>query len=184
MTRQLAEQSTDETDTKRWYEFESRLCARRDEMINASVLDSASMRLRIGQLRLVADALSGSGIGDPGRAGFIAAAKKARKKARKAFVRLQRDPSEDNFHSLRKRTKRELYQQQLLVRIGLRSEDSDLDKLDSLCQSLGDKQDLAVLDRLAGDCGIELSASQRQLLDGQSERLSLESIGVARTLYT
>lgn len=182
-TRRLAEQSPDDSDAARWREFEARLCSRREELIDGGVLDPANMRLRVEQLGLVADRLPGSGIADAGRERLMTGAKQARKKARKAFARLQRDPTEDSFHRLRKRTKREFYQQHLLVRIGLRSEDRDLDRLDSLCQSLGDTQDLAVLERLAGDCGIELTPSQRRLLDEQSERLRLESVDLARDLY-
>ena len=90
--------------------------------------------------------------------------------------------TDERFHELRKRAKRELYQRELLEATMKLHHPRRTERLDAVCKSLGEQQDLAVLRGTLDAAGMS-SPQIDGWLSERRDRVRKRAIRQATALY-
>jgi len=158
------------------------LAAEREHILSRGVLSEATRSELIGQLHAVREALAAVPVGHICAADLKLALRKSHRKARSASRLLGEAATDEHFHDLRKRAKREYYQRELLARAISLHHPRRTQRLDELCELLGDQQDIAVLRQKAADTGY-LSPLLDKWLVKRRDRCRKMILKSARALY-
>jgi CHAD domain-containing protein len=169
-------------DRKAWQRFETLLLEGRNTLLEGGLLGDEWRQDTVDRLEQVANLLDTLDIPAIDLEPFLRASGLARRKAHKALRKLHRDPSGENFHGLRKRSKRELYQRRLLASYTSASGIVMTTQLDLLCQELGRHQDLVVVKGLAESNGL-LTDGLGQWLNSLACRLRAQTRALAEDIY-
>jgi CHAD domain-containing protein len=110
------------------------------------------------------------------------ALERSHRKARRALHRCRSTLDDEHFHDLRKRCKRELYQRELLEAVMDLPHRHRTARLDAVCKSLGEQQDLAVLRRTIAAAGA-LTPELDERLSDRRDRVRRRAIRQATSLY-
>jgi CHAD domain-containing protein len=162
--------------------FRDALTARRAAEIDRGVLGEAARRDMAERLRAADRALADLDLEHLSESQLRHALRRTHRKAVKALSRCRKRATDERFHELRKRAKRELYQRELLEAAMSLHHPRRTERLDAVCDSLGEQQDIAVLRSTLDATAVSsplLDAWLRERRDGVRER----AIGQADALY-
>ena len=146
-------------------------------VLSQPALDEMAARLSEADAAVAALALEHLSAGDLRRA-----LKKSHRKARQALRRCRRSLDDEHFHDLRKRCKRELHQRELLEAVVDLPHRHRTARLEAVCESLGEQQDLAVLRRTIEAAGA-LTPELDESLTDRRDRFRRRVIHQATALY-
>ncbi|MGI9264135.1 MAG: CHAD domain-containing protein [Gammaproteobacteria bacterium] len=145
--------SLGDSDQAVWRRFACELGQQREALLSDGVLGDKWRLVTVNRLDRVARCLNDVDTPDTGLSSFQRVVERSRDKGHKALRKVCSDPVDDNFHSLRKRAKCELYQRRLLADAAERSGHARIAQVDLICQGLGRHQDLVTLTCLAKKSG-------------------------------
>ena len=146
-------------------------------VLSQPALDEMAAQLNKADAGVAALVLEQLSAGDLRRA-----LKKSHRKARQALRRCRRSRDDEHFHDLRKRCKRELYQRELLETVLALPHRHRTARLDAVCESLGEQQDLAVLRRTIEAAGA-LTPELDESLTDRRDRFRRRVLRQATSLY-
>jgi CHAD domain-containing protein len=146
-------------------------------VLEQPALDEMAAELGEADAAVAALALDHLSAGDLRRA-----LERSHRKARKALHRCRSTLDDEHFHDLRKRCKRELYQRELLEAVMDLPHRHRTARLDAVCESLGEQQDLAVLRRTIAAAGA-LTPELDARLSRSRDRARGRVIRQAKSLY-
>jgi len=162
--------------------FHDVLAAERAKVLSRGVLSESTRRELIVQLESVRGALAALPMGPIRDSDLKDALKKSHRKARSASRHVGEAATDEHFHDLRKRAKREFYQRELLTKAISLHHPRRTRHLDEICDLLGDQQDIAVLRSKAAATGY-LSPLLDEWLVKQRDRCRRKILKLTKALY-
>ena len=126
-------------------DLRQRLVAEREAELGRGVLGQPALDEMAAQLARADAAVATLELERLSAGALRRALKRSHRKARRALRHCHGTLDDEHFHELRKRCKREFYQRELLETIIDLPHRHRTARLDALCDSLGEQQDLAVL---------------------------------------
>jgi CHAD domain-containing protein len=163
-------------------QLREQLIAERRAEIARGVLDPATLRPMAASLRAVDEEVARQPVEHLSDDDLLRALDRSHRRASKALERTRGDATDEHFHELRKRAKRELYQREQLAGLVPLPLAHRAAHLDELCAMLGEQQDLAVLRRKAEENGA-LSPGLDRWLSERRDRVRAELVRRAGELY-